>query len=55
VVRLVSREDVIDELVYTAVIDYAAARAAWQTGAAFRFPSGTYWLRRFANVPIAST
>ena len=34
------------------LVDYAAARAGWQEGAAVMFPRGTYWLRRFANVPI---
>lgn len=33
---------------------YRAARARWLTGAAALFPHGTYWLRRFANVPIAA-
>lgn len=33
---------------------YARARAAWTNGLAAAFPIGTYWLRRFANVPIAS-
>lgn len=32
---------------------YAKARAAWLDGAFVEFPAGTYWLRRFANVPIA--
>jgi putative transposase len=34
------------------VQDYAAARATWREGATTMFPLGTYWLRRFANVPI---
>jgi hypothetical protein len=34
------------------LVDYAAARAGWQEGAAVMFSRGTYWLRRFANVPI---
>lgn len=34
--------------------DYARARAAWLAGLDATFPVGTYWLRRFANVPIAS-
>lgn len=33
---------------------YQAARAAWRDGLAVEFPVGTYWLRRFANVPIAA-
>jgi ectoine hydroxylase-related dioxygenase (phytanoyl-CoA dioxygenase family) len=33
--------------------DYATAREAWLHGTAVMFPLGTYWLRRFANVPIA--
>jgi REP element-mobilizing transposase RayT len=36
------------------VVNYAAARAGWQDGATVMFPMGTYWLRRFANVPIAA-
>jgi hypothetical protein len=32
---------------------YQAARAAWCAGEATEFPVGTYWLRRFASVPIA--
>jgi putative transposase len=34
---------------------YAAARAAWRAGTPATFPIGTYWLRRFANVPLAAT
>ena len=36
------------------LVDYAVARACWQDGEAVTFPIGTYWLRRFANVPIAA-
>jgi hypothetical protein len=36
------------------LVDYATARADWQDGIAVVFPVGTYWLRRFASVPIAS-
>ena len=32
---------------------YAAARAQWLAGVLTVFPAGTYWLRRFANVPVA--
>ena len=32
---------------------YATAREAWLQGATVTFPLGTYWPRRFANVPIA--
>jgi len=35
------------------VKSYMAARDAWRDGATVSFPPGTYWLRRFANVPIA--
>jgi hypothetical protein len=35
------------------VVAYKTARETWQTAAAAVFPPGTYWLRRFANVPIA--
>jgi putative transposase len=37
------------------VAAYAKARAAWRDGLPATFPVGTYWLRRFANVPIAAT
>jgi len=33
---------------------YREARARWSTGFSATFPPGTYWLRRFANVPIAT-
>jgi putative transposase len=33
---------------------YREARACWLAGAASPFPVGTYWLRRFAHVPLAS-
>jgi putative transposase len=33
---------------------YQAARAAWLDGRPAEFPVGTYWLRRFANVPIVA-
>jgi hypothetical protein len=32
-----------------------SARALWLAGLAAVFPPGTYWLRRFAAVPIAAT
>jgi hypothetical protein len=35
------------------LIDYAAAREGWRSGSTVSFPAGTYWLRRFAGVPIA--
>jgi len=34
------------------VVDYADARARWRAGAQAVFPPGTYWLRRFAAVPV---
>ncbi len=34
--------------------EYAAARAAWLDGAPIPFPIGTYWLKRFVGVPIAT-
>ncbi len=37
------------------VIAHRDARAALLRGTPIPFPPGTYWLRRFANVPIAST
>ena len=33
---------------------YAAARELWLAGELAEFPSGTYWLRRFAGVAVAS-
>jgi putative transposase len=33
---------------------YREARARWIAGDAIPFPPGTYWLRRFVNVPLAS-
>ncbi len=33
---------------------YRVARTEWLAGKAVKFPPGTYWLRRFAGVPIAS-
>ena len=34
------------------VVDYADARARWRERAPVVFPPGTYWLQRFASVPI---
>jgi putative transposase len=34
------------------VAAYRIARASWISGAPAAFPIGTYWLRRFAHVPI---
>jgi hypothetical protein len=34
---------------------YAAARDAWRAGLDVMFPPGTYWLRRFAYAPVATT
>jgi hypothetical protein len=36
------------------VIAYRKARARWIAGDPVPFPPGTYWLRRFVHVPIAS-
>jgi hypothetical protein len=33
---------------------YRAARALWLSGLEAVFPAGTYWLKRHANVPVAS-
>jgi hypothetical protein len=33
---------------------YREARARWIAGDAIPFPIGTYWLRRFAHVPLGS-
>ena len=32
---------------------YTDAHETWQTGVTATFPPGTYWLRRFAHVPVA--
>lgn len=37
------------------VAAYKSARLAWLAGLDVVFPAGTYWLRRFANVPIATS
>jgi len=36
-------------------IRYREARERWLAGTPIDFPAGTYWLRRFANVPIEPT
>jgi putative transposase len=33
-------------------VEYADARTRWRDGAPAVFPPGTYWLRRFASVPV---
>jgi REP element-mobilizing transposase RayT len=35
------------------LIDYVHAREQWREGGPVTFPPGTYWLRRFAYVPVA--
>ena len=35
--------------------DYARARDQWRSGLPSVFPAGTYWLRRFASVPVVET
>jgi hypothetical protein len=36
------------------IASYRAARERWIAGVPAAFPEGTYWLRRFANVPLES-
>jgi len=36
------------------LIAYREARARWLAGSAIAFPIGTYWLRRFAQIPLAA-
>ena len=36
-------------------IEYASARDRWRNGMAAGFPPGTYWLQRFASVPVLKT
>ena len=35
--------------------EYASARERWRTGEPAVFPPGTYWLHRFASVPVLQT
>jgi hypothetical protein len=35
-------------------LEYAEARARWRDGVSVVFPSGTYWLRRFAAVSVVA-
>ena len=35
------------------IADYRETRKLWLAGFPVTFPHGTYWLRRFANVPVA--
>jgi len=37
------------------IIAYTRARKTWREDATVKFPRGTYWLRRFASVPVAET
>ena len=37
------------------VIEYASVREQWRNGIAIVFPPGTYWLHRFASVPVLET
>ncbi len=37
------------------VAAYTSARERWRAGLPVMFPAGTYWLRRFAQVPVAET
>jgi len=37
------------------VAAYTSAREQWRAGLPVVFPAGTYWLRRFAQVPVAET
>jgi hypothetical protein len=37
------------------VMAYASARDRWRNGMAAVFPPGTYWLQRFASVPVLET
>jgi hypothetical protein len=34
------------------LVEYADARIRWRDGIAAMFPAGTYWLQRFASVPV---
>jgi hypothetical protein len=37
------------------VVEYASARERWRNGIPAVFPPGTYWLQRFASVPVRET
>jgi hypothetical protein len=37
------------------VVEYAMARDRWRNGIPAVFPAGTYWLQRFASVPVGET
>jgi REP element-mobilizing transposase RayT len=37
------------------IVAYTDARERWRAGTSVLFPPGTYWLRRFAQVPVAET
>jgi hypothetical protein len=37
------------------VVEYASARERWRNAIAAVFPLGTYWLQRFASVPVLET
>jgi len=37
------------------VVEYASARERWRDGIPAVFPLGTYWLQRFASVPVIAT
>jgi len=37
------------------VAAYTSARERWRVGLPVVFPADTYWLRRFAQVPVAET
>jgi hypothetical protein len=37
------------------VIEYASSRDRWRNGIPAVFPPGTYWLKRFASVPVGET
>jgi hypothetical protein len=39
----------------TFAAEYADARARWRDGHPAVFPPGTYWLQRFASVPVLET
>ncbi len=37
------------------VVEYVSARERWRNGIPAVFPPGTYWLQRFAAVPVLET
>ena len=46
-------EDLLRNRAFT--VEYTSARERWRDGLPAVFPPGTYWLHRFASVPLLET